>query len=195
MLTLAVVAVVIMLNVAVGAVEANWGLTVDMTALGRPIFRKPPLMCWIALKSPCISTPCISPAPVLRCGCRWKTFWKNTRAYNHNIALDTIDPVSEPSRVQQYAGEETVSEGAIIVTNADASRVRVVQRSDYYYNYTSSITRQTHTMFNVEGALTSAHSVRDQRYDAARVLPHRAQRAGCCHLLHHAHRMAHGEQL
>lgn len=81
------------------------------------------------------------------------------------------------------------------MTNADASRVRVVQRSDYYYNYTSSITRQTHTMFNVEGALTSAilYVTSDATPRVFYLTGHNELDAG--HLLYHAHRMAHGEQL
>lgn len=155
-LTLAVVAVVIMLNVAVGAVETNWGLTVDLTRIGATDFSQATFDVLDSFEEPVHIYTVYQPGTNSSLRLQVENILEKYRAYNHNIALDTIDPVSEPSRVQQYAGEETVSEGAIIVTNADASRVRVVQRSDYYYNYTSSITRQTHAMFNVEGALTSA---------------------------------------
>ena len=77
-------------------------------------------------------------------------------ALNSHITVENIDPVSEPTRVTKYAGDVQLSEGSVIVTNGDESRVKLINRNDYYYYSTSNYTGSSYTYFTLESKMTSA---------------------------------------
>ena len=87
-LTLAVVAVVIMLNVAVGAVEANWGLTVDMTRIGATDFSQATFDVLDSFEEPVHIYTVYQPGTSSSLRLQVENILEKYRAYNHNIALE-----------------------------------------------------------------------------------------------------------
>lgn len=90
---------------------------------------------------------------------RMETLASRYAAACAHIRYDTIDPVAEPGRVNRYRGSsgEVLSEGSIIVTNRDESRVRILSASDMYsYDYDYENRTYRITSFNGERLITSA---------------------------------------
>lgn len=154
-LTAVVIAVVILLNVAIGAVESNWALTIDVTTLGATEFDDQtkkvvsevaePVKAYTLFKDSTSNSVRIQVEEVLN----------KYRAMNNNITVENVDPVKNPSFVGQFTDNPNLNEGAIILTNEDASRVKVIDRLDYYYYYTSNYTGQTLTVFELESKMTA----------------------------------------
>ena len=154
-LTAVVIAVVILLNVAIGAVENNWALTIDVTTLGATEFDDQtkkvvsevaePIKAYTLFKDSTSNSVRIQVEEVLN----------KYRAMNNNITVENVDPVKNPSFVGQFTDNPNLGEGAIILTNEDASRVKVIDRTDYYYYYTSNYTGQTLTVFELESKMTA----------------------------------------
>ena len=73
------------------------------------------------------------------------------------VAVDTLDPVTEPGRVRAFAESgKSIAEGSLIVTNSDESRYTVVDAADLYtYRVTSSGSYAV-TGFAAEQKLTAA---------------------------------------
>lgn len=80
------------------------------------------------------------------------------RALNPRIQIQVVDPVAQPGLVNRIKGSEnTLSEGWVVVTNADLSRIKVVPSSDMYsYTYDESTGSYAVSAFDGEAALTSA---------------------------------------
>ena len=154
-LTAVVIAVVILLNVAIGAVESNWALTIDVTTLGATDFDdqtkkvvsevNEPVKAYTLFKDTTSNAVRIQVDEVLN----------KYRAMNNNITVENVDPIKNPSFVTQFTDNANLGEGAIILTNEDATRVKVIDRTDYYYYYTSQYTGQTLTVFELESKMTA----------------------------------------
>lgn len=155
-LTAIVIAVVILLNVAIDMIENNWSLSIDVTAISVTDFTDETekvvegidedVKVYTLYQTSTSSSLRIQVEEVLN----------EYRVRNHNISVENIDPVKEPARVTAMIGDASLSEGAIIVTNADASRVKMIDRTDYYYNYTDSYFNKTYTIFDLESKVTGA---------------------------------------
>ncbi len=80
------------------------------------------------------------------------------RALNPRIRVQVVDPVAQPGLVNRLKGsEDSLSEGWVVVSNADLSRVKVVPSSDLYtYTYDESTGSYAVSSFDGEAALTSA---------------------------------------
>lgn len=74
-------------------------------------------------------------------------------ALSDKIVLSNVDPVRNPGFVTQFNPDnDTISNGSIIVTNADHTKYRVLQRSTLFsYDSNGNI-----TMSNIENKVTSA---------------------------------------
>ncbi len=154
-LTAIVIAVVILLNVAVGAIETNWALTIDVTTIGATDFDEQtvkvinevsePVKAYTLYKDSTSNTLRIQVEEVLN----------KYRTMNNNITVENVDPIKNPTFVSQYTDNENLTEGSIILTNEDESRIKVIDRADYYYYYTSSYTGQTLTVFELEAKMTA----------------------------------------
>jgi len=79
-------------------------------------------------------------------------------ALNPRVTARVLDPVAQPGLVNKLKGsEETLSEGSVIVANADASRVKPIPSSDLYtYAYDDATGAYQVSSFDGEAALTSA---------------------------------------
>jgi ABC-2 type transport system permease protein len=79
-------------------------------------------------------------------------------ALNPRVTLQTLDPVAQPGLVNKLKDkDQTLSEGSVIVTNEDQSRVKAIPSSDLYtYTYDESSGQYQVSSFDGEAALTSA---------------------------------------
>ena len=79
-------------------------------------------------------------------------------ALNPRVTVQTLDPVAQPGLVNKLKGkDQTLSEGSVIVTNGDQSRVKVIPSSDLYtYTYDESSGQYQVSSFDGEAVLTSA---------------------------------------
>lgn len=73
------------------------------------------------------------------------------------VAVDTLDPVTEPGRVRAFAESgKSIAEGSLIVTNSDESRYAVVDAADLYTYRVTSSGSYALTGFAAEQKLTAA---------------------------------------
>lgn len=156
LLTAVVIAAVILLNIAVGAIETNWGLSIDVTSNKVTDFDQATYDVLAGFDEPVSIYTVYQNGSTSPLRYQVEDVIEKYRAKNKNITVDNIDPVSEPLRVTKYAGDTALTEGAIIVTNGDESRVKLIDRTEYYRTATSSYTGGTYTVFDVEPKLTGA---------------------------------------
>lgn len=155
-MTAIVIAVVILLNVALGAIEDNWALSIDVTAIGATDFDEQTEKVVAEVNEEIHVYTLFQDATSSSVRVQVEEVLNKYHAMNGNITFSNIDPVKNPGLVQGYSGGAELSEGALILTNADESRVKLVNRTDYYYYYTSSYNSQTYTIFDLESKVTSA---------------------------------------
>ncbi len=74
------------------------------------------------------------------------------------ISVQTLDPVAQPGLVNKLKGkDQSLSEGSVIVTNGNQSRVKAIPSSDLYsYAYDESTGQYQVSSFDGEAVLTSA---------------------------------------
>ncbi len=155
-LTAVVIAVVILLNVAIGAVETNWALAIDVTALGATDFTDQTLQIVDDVNEPVHIYTLYQDATNHKIRIQTEEVLNKYHALNGSITFSNIDPIKNPALVEKYAGDDDLSEGALILVNEDESRVKIIDLIEYYYQYTSPYNEQTYTLFSLEPAVTSA---------------------------------------
>lgn len=155
-LTVVVIAVVILLNVALGAVETNWALSLDVTAINATDFEDATYEILEGVDQDIHVYTLYQSSTSSSLRVQVESVLEKYHALNSHITVENIDPVAEPTRVTKYAGDTSLSEGAVIVTNGDESRIKLINRSDYYYYTTSSYTGSSYTYFTLESKMTSA---------------------------------------
>ncbi len=155
-LTAIVIAVVILLNVAIGAIENNWALTIDVTAINATDFDEQTEKVVSEVNQPVQVYTLFQDSSSSGIRVQVEEVLNKYHAMNGNITVSNVDPVKNPGFVQGYAGNSNLSEGSLILTNADGSRIKLVDRTEYYYQYTSPYNSQSYTMFNLEGKMTAA---------------------------------------
>ncbi len=80
-----------------------------------------------------------------------------TYALEGSVKVDVIDPVTEPGKISPYQTTGTsISEGSVIVTNADDSRFQVVSARDMYTYTVSTDGTRKRTGIAAEQKLTAA---------------------------------------
>jgi len=154
-LTAVVIAVVILLNVAISAVEANWALTIDVTAMGATEFDEQTKKVVSEVQEPVKAYTLYKDATSNSLRVQVEEVLNKYRAMNNNIAFENVDPVKNPTFLSQYTDNTNLTEGSIILVNEDGTRVKIIDRADYYYYYTSQYTGQTLTVFDLESKLTA----------------------------------------
>ena len=131
-LTIAVFATVILLNVAVGRLEQTHAWAVNVNGLNATEFDQATLDV-LKLVDQDVNIYTVyqtSAESALRV--QVDAVLEKYHALNRHIHIANIDPVTEPGRMAQLAGEAALEEGAVIVTNADESRVKIYNRDDYF---------------------------------------------------------------
>lgn len=131
-LTVAVFAIVILVNVAVGRLEQTRGWAVDLNGLQATEFDAATLdvlrlvdqdvNVWTVYQAGTENALRVQVDSIL----------EKYHALNPHIHTGNIDPVAEPARVTKLAGETEIEEGAVIVTNAEETRVRIYNQDDYF---------------------------------------------------------------
>ena len=155
-LTAIVIAVVILLNVAVGMVENNWALSIDVTALNATDFSDDTKKIVSEVEEEVFIYTTFQDSTNSSLRMQVDEVLNKYQAMNGKITFANIDPAKEPARIKQFAGDKSLTEGSLIITNADETRVKVVDRTEYYYNYTSQYTGGTYTFFDIESMTTGA---------------------------------------
>lgn len=151
-----VLVAVILINVAAGAIEKNWALSVDLTATQVTDFSDATHQVLDELEQD------VHVYTVFRDGTSNSTriqleeIVNKYHALNKHVKVENINPETNPTLVTKYAGTSSVSEGSLIVTNADESRVKFINYSDLYSSYTSYFSNTTQQVFVAENRLTSA---------------------------------------
>ena len=153
-LTIVVIVVVILLNVALGAIETNWALTLDVTAINATDFDDATYEILKGVNEDVHVYTVYQDSTSSASRVQVDSVLEKYHALNSHISLDSIDPVKEPTRVNKYAGDANLTEGAVIVTNADETRVKLINRNDYSYYQTYG--NNTYTIFDLESKMTSA---------------------------------------
>ena len=153
-LTIVVIVVVILLNVALGAVETNWALGIDVTALNATDFDDATYEILKGVESDVHVYTVYQTSNSTASRIQVDSVLEKYHALNNHIILDTIDPVKDPTRVKKYAGDANLSEGAVIVTNAEENRVKLINRNDY--SYSQQFGGNTYSIFDLESKMTSA---------------------------------------
>ena len=132
LLTVAVFAVVALLNLAVGRLEQTHAWAVNVNGMNATDF-DPATLEVLALVDQDVRIYTVYQAGTenaLRV--QVDSVLEKYAALNRHIRLGNIDPVAEPARVAQLAGDASLAEGAVIVANADESRVRIYNQEDYF---------------------------------------------------------------
>ncbi len=154
-LTAVVIAVVILLNVAIGAIEKNWALSIDVTTIGATDFDEQTVKVVNEVSEPVKVYTLYKDSTSNSLRIQVEEVLNTYRAMNNNITVENVDPIKNPTFISQYTDNENLTEGSIILTNEDESRVKVIDRADYYYYYTSSYTGQNLTVFELESKMTA----------------------------------------
>ena len=153
-LTIVVIIVVILLNVALGAIETNWALTMDVTAINATNFDDATYEILKTVNEDVHVYTVYQNSTSTAARVQVDSVLEKYHALNNHITLYNIDPVKEPTRVNKFAGDASLTEGAVIVTNADETRVKLINRNDYSYYQTFA--NSTYTIFDLESKVTSA---------------------------------------
>ena len=131
-MTAAVFAIAALLNLAAGRLEQTHAWAVDVNGLNATEFDDATLEVLKLVEDDVWIYTVYQAGTENALRVQVESILEKYHALNRHIRIGNIDPVSEPTRVTQLAGETELTEGAVIVTNADESRVRVYNRDDYF---------------------------------------------------------------
>ena len=153
-MTVVIIAVVILLNVALGAIEKSRALTIDVTALNATDFDDTTYQVVDMVDQDVYVYAVYQASTKTSLRVQVESVLEKYHALNGKIHTGTIDPVTEPTRVAKFSSDSNLAEGAVIVTNADETRFKVINRSDYYGS--SSYGSYNWTYFRLESYVTTA---------------------------------------
>lgn len=156
LITVLVIAVVVVLNMALGAIEDKFALSIDMspnsiTALSDQTLETlgqvdEEVHIYTVYKNGTQTESRIQLEAIINKYC----------AKNGNIKTENIDPVNNPQKINGYTNGTSLSEGAVIMTNADESRVKVINASDFYeYRQNRSTGQYSASFTKAEPRLTA----------------------------------------
>ena len=155
LLTIGVIALVIVLNVTVGALENKFGLAIDASTLKASNLSEQTLDILKDLDEDVKIYTVYQPTTSTEIRIQVEEMLRAYAAKSSHISWDNINPVAEPLRINALSGGKNLSEGALIVANADESRVKAINRSEYYYTQKSALTNTDVTVFSAETKITS----------------------------------------
>lgn len=159
LLTAILIAVIVGINVLVSAAETKWALKIDASPMGITKFTDQTNETLKALDQDIYVHLVFEKDFAGTARTEIEEVAGKFRAQSEHIVLDTIDPVTEPGRINEFktaTNNITMSTGAMIVTNKDKTRVKLVPASEMYsYQYDQNYNPIT-TSFNFESKLTQA---------------------------------------
>jgi len=156
LLTAVVIAVVILLNVAVGAIEANWNLRIDLTNMRVTSFDEQTYQIVGDLTQPVHIYAIYNSGDSSAGKIQMEEVLRKYGSISGNVHIAFVDPVADPMLVNKLAGEGGVSTGMLFVTNEDQSRVRPIKPSEYNTYTTNPLTGGQIPVFAAERRITSA---------------------------------------
>ena len=153
-----VLVAVILINLAIGAVEDKWALSIDLTSTKVTDFSDATRQILHDLDQDVNIYTVISSNSSASNSNRIKLeeIVNKYGALSSHVHVGNIDPVANPTLATKYAGGATVSDGSIIVTNADESRVRYLSYQDLYTQVSNPINNATYTVDVAERRITTA---------------------------------------
>lgn len=131
-LTVVVFAIVILLNVAVGRLEQTQAWAVDLNGLNATEFDQSTLDVLKLVDEDVYVYTVYQASTENALRVQVDAILEKYHALNAHVRIGNIDPVTEPGRITQLAGDKALDEGAVIITNQDESRVKVYNRDDYF---------------------------------------------------------------
>ncbi|MBQ3705787.1 MAG: Gldg family protein [Clostridia bacterium] len=131
-LTAAVFAAVILLNVAAGRLEQTRAWAKDLNGLNATEFDAATLDVLKLVDEDVYIYTVYQPGTENALRVQVDSILEKYHALNAHVHTGNIDPVTEPGRITQLAGDSVKDEGAVIITNQDESRVKVYNRDDYF---------------------------------------------------------------
>lgn len=159
LLTALFIAVVIVVNIIAGAIETKWALKIDASSNKLTSFSDQTYSVLDGLDQEIHIYLLFQNQTQSDLRVQLEEITNKFRARNDRIKIDLIDPITEPARVKKYLpnSDTTLSEGSIIVTNADETRVKTIRASELYSYGQNQQTGQYYiTSFNGESKLTPA---------------------------------------
>ena len=154
LLTIAVIVIVILLNVVFGRLEQSRAWSIDVNALNATDFDPNTLEVLRLVDQDVYIYTVYQATSSSALRVQVDSILEKYHALNPHIHTGNIDPVGEPARILKLAGEKSLEEGAVIVTNADETRVKIYNRNDYFG--TSSYGTYHFTYLYLERYITGA---------------------------------------
>ena len=131
-LTVAVFAIVILLNVAAGRLEQTHAWAVDLNGLNATDFDQSTLDVLKLVEEDVYVYTVYQASTENALRVQVGAILEKYHALNPLVHIGNIDPVTEPGRITQLVGDKELDEGAVIITNGDESRVKVYNRDEYF---------------------------------------------------------------
>lgn len=156
LLTVGVIILVILVNITAGSMENKWGLAIDASVLKVSELNEQTLDILADLDEDVYVYTVYQSTTATEMRIQLEEMLRSYDAASDHFHWSNLDPVTDPLKVKKLAGGESVTEGALLVTNADESRVKVLDVSDYYTNEYYALTGSTYTIFSAEIRLTSS---------------------------------------
>ena len=153
-MTAVIIAVVILLNVAIGALEQSRALTIDLSAMRATDFDDVTYEVIDRVDKDVTIYTVYQGSTANSLRVQIDNVLAKYHALNGHINVGNIDPVAEPTRINKFSSENNLQEGSVIVTNADETRFKVIPRDDFYGN--TSYGSYSWSYFRLESYLTSA---------------------------------------
>lgn len=159
LLTALLIAAIVVVNVLVGAAEDRWALKIDASPNNITAFSDQTYAVLDELDQDAHVYMVFENSYSSTLRTQIEEVVAKYRARNAHIIVDTIDPVREPNRINAYMSDTNsavMSNGAMIVTNADETRVRLISASEMQSKSYDQYGYERVTSFNAESRLTVA---------------------------------------
>ena len=164
LVTVAVLAVAILLNVVLGMVEDNWALSIDLSPTRVTNFDDATKETLKEVDKDIVIYLLYQDSTSTELRVQLEEMGLKYHALNGHVSVDTIDPYKQPAKLAKFVDTTTsgnLPEGSVIVARADDSKCRTIARSDlyrttYYEDSSSQYGFSYGQAFNGEAMITSA---------------------------------------
>lgn len=158
LVTLLVIVVAVVVNLLSDAADQRWALKLDLTENGLTTLSQQSVQAVSQLDQDAVIYLLFRSGTNSEARSTLTALADRYHALNPRVTVRELDPVTQPGLVNKLKGsEETLSEGSVIVSNADMSRVKPIPSSDLYtYTYDDATGSYQVSAFDGEAAVTSA---------------------------------------
>jgi hypothetical protein len=158
LMTLLVVVLAVVVNLISDAADQRWSLKLDLTESGLTTLSQESVQAVSALDQDAVIYLLFRSGTNSEAKSTLTALAGRYHALNPRVTVRALDPVTQPGLVNKLKGsEETLSEGSVVVSNADMSRVKPIPSSDLYtYTYDDASGSYQVSAFDGEAVVTSA---------------------------------------